>query len=140
MLFLTTLAIIPALTGSPTSSPSVDEYVRSDGFMHERLTLATSGTFKYRETGCVGGPTTYEGHAQLKAERVSIQGRHGVLERDLTAVTWGTAALLGTANADEALLRLCVGRVDGGTDPVLSQVGGSVEAHTWRPTESVQVD
>src|SRR5947209_4332854 len=89
MLLLTALTIIAVISGSPSPSPAVGDYVRSDGFMHERLTLVTSGAFTYEETGCVGGPTTYQGQAHLNAGRVSIQGRHGVLERDLTAVTWG---------------------------------------------------
>jgi len=88
MFLVTTLAAIVA-AGALSVAPSGGDYVRSDGFMHERLTLSTSGTFMYEETGCVGGPTRYQGQAQLKADRVSIEGRHGVLERELTAVTWG---------------------------------------------------
>ena len=71
------------------SAPAAGEYVRSDGFMHERLVLATPGTFMYEELGCVGGPTTYRGEAEVSVDRVSIQGRHGVLERELIPVTWG---------------------------------------------------
>jgi len=88
MFLVTTLAVVAA-AGAPSATPSGGDYVRSDGFMHERLTLSTSGTFTYEETGCVGGPTKYQGQAQLTADRVSIRGRHGVLERELTAVTWG---------------------------------------------------
>ena len=70
-------------------APSAGEYVRSDGFMHERLVLTASGTFMYEELGCVGGPTTYRGDAKVTVDRVSIEGRHGVLERELTPATWG---------------------------------------------------
>jgi hypothetical protein len=85
-LFLVASAV--AANGTTPALPT-GEYVRSDGFMHERLVLAGPSKFTYEELGCVGGPTTYRGDAQVSVERVSIQGRHGVLERELTPVTWG---------------------------------------------------
>lgn len=82
-------ALVVARPVHPMPSSAVGQYLRSDGFMHERLTLAASGTFVYVDLGCVGGPTTYEGTAELTADRVSIGGRHGALERQLLPVTWG---------------------------------------------------
>jgi len=84
-----TAAAISADTAPAAPASSNGEYVRSDGFMHERLTLVAPGAFTYEEVGCVGGPTRYRGTAGVAEDRVSIQGRHGVLERELTPVTWG---------------------------------------------------
>jgi hypothetical protein len=88
---LVVLAAIVMAAPADSSMPSsaAGEYLRSDGFMHERLTLATPGSFVYVELGCVGGPTTYEGRAEVSADRVSIEGTHGVLERELVPVAWG---------------------------------------------------
>jgi hypothetical protein len=94
MQILAALVVLAAIVISPPVAPSLGssaagEYVRSDGFMHERLTLAAPGSFVYVELGCVGGPTTHQGKATLTADRVSIEGRHGVLEPELVPVAWG---------------------------------------------------
>jgi len=88
MVVLTVIAI-GADVGSAAPARSTREYVRSDGFMHERLTLVPPSAFTYEEVGCVGGPTRYRGTAGVAEDRVSIQGRHGVLELELTPVIWG---------------------------------------------------
>src|SRR5262245_36677440 len=88
---LASLLLVASAIGADVATPALPmgEYVRSDGFMHERLVLAGPSTFTYEELGCVGGPATYRGDAHVSVERVSIQGRHGLLERELTPVTWG---------------------------------------------------
>jgi hypothetical protein len=95
---LSLMAMAPRAASSKPANASA-EYIRSDGFMHERLTLLTdSGNFVYVELGCVGGPTTYEGKAEVKTDRVSIEGKHGVLERELLAITWGQRRYLVAPN------------------------------------------
>jgi hypothetical protein len=89
---------------------AVGEYVRSDGFLHERLTLAAPDTFVYVEVGCVGGPTRYAGKAQVTPNRVSIQGRHGALEHVLMRVAWGERRYLVPSSQVEQFCAYVAGK------------------------------
>jgi hypothetical protein len=88
LLILSTI-VSPVEPGASRAAFLAGEYVRSDGFLHERLTLAaSSSSFTYVELGCVGGPTKYEGKARLTPDSVSISGRHGSLEQEFVVIVW----------------------------------------------------
>ena len=89
LLFAMAAVVASVEASSPLPASALGEFVRSDGFLHERFTLTASGSFVYVETGCVGGPTKHEGTVKFSANRLSIKGRYGALEGELTTVAWG---------------------------------------------------